>query len=473
MSKCFTRALQTRHPLQYLVTLNHPHQHNAKNTLKARDARLLLFASHGSRPAHVRPAHDRPVNYRPADYRPADDRRTHDPPGSSSGNRNTLTPATRDQLHVLLRQASGSYSSAEAAVISLMHNYQFSFDDLRRALTDEQIDVSFSKAKYRDIAALYNLNPDSHMWDAKRFEVTRARLPTGVFQRIVTDVNQMLQVYGPPELHRSEDARSLFLAPLWNHVVAKFGMLIRNTPESMLEGRITTQGRIEYQFRAFGSLTVLFIELKMFVGDSNEKMNAIAQVLAEGDACDYDNFQKGYNLPVYGILSDGTSWMFFRFNRTLSPRGAVQLNVLRGALSAPGGCELLQYSIPPFESSNSADYVRALRPACEYIYSILLAGFLNSLDAFYTESTRRDRASTPQWFKSRDVAGGALEKAIKAAKVAEKVRGRGRGGWDEANAIATEAWEEVGESVRLARGARPYEGCFWIDDVPLEVIDAA
>ncbi|KAF8242952.1 hypothetical protein K440DRAFT_615061 [Wilcoxina mikolae CBS 423.85] len=377
------------------------------------------------------------------------------PPSSSSGDLNALTPATRAQLHVLLRQASGSYSSAEAAVISLMHKYQFSFDDLRRALTDEQLDVSFSKAKYSDIAALYNLNPDSHMWDAKRFKVTRARLPTEVLQRIVTDVNQMLQVYGPPELHGSEVARSRFLAPLWNHVVAKFGMLIRNTPESMLEGRITSQGRIEYQFRAFGSLTVLFIELKMFVGDSNEKMNAIAQVLAEGDACDYDNFQKGYNLPVYGILSDGTSWMFFRFHRTLSPGGDVQLNVLRGALPAPGGCELLQYSIPPFESSNSADYVRALRPACEYIYSLLLAGFLNSLDAFYTESKCRDRASTSQWFKCREVAGGALEKAVKAAKVADRVRGEGRGGWDEANAIATEAWEEVSESVRLARAARP------------------
>jgi hypothetical protein len=91
----------------------------------------------------------------------------------------------------------------------------------------------------------------------------------------VADVNQMMQVYGPPEMHETVEARSRFFAPLWNHIV---GMLIRNTPESMLKGRITTQGRIEYQFRAFGSLTVLFIELKIFIGDLKEKMNAIAQV---------------------------------------------------------------------------------------------------------------------------------------------------------------------------------------------------
>jgi len=91
---------------------------------------------------------------------------------------------------------------------------------------------------------------------------------------------------------------------------------------------------------------------------------------------------------VYGILSDGALWMFFCFRRTVSPGGAVQLNVLRGALPSPSGCELLQYSTLPFQSSR-ADYVRVLLPACEYIYSILLAGFLNSLDTFYTEKTRR------------------------------------------------------------------------------------
>lgn len=48
-----------------------------------------------------------------------------------------------------------------------------------------------------------------------------------------------------------------------------------------------------------------------------------------------------------------------------------------------------------------------------------------------------------------------------------------RGGWDETNALATEAWEAVGKSVRLARVVRPYEGCLWVDDVPLEAIDAA
>ena len=56
----------------------------------------------------------------------------------------------------------------------------------------------------------------------------------------------MVQVYGPLELYGSGDVRSRFLAPLWN--VAKFSMPIRNTPEGMQGGHITTHGRIEYQF---------------------------------------------------------------------------------------------------------------------------------------------------------------------------------------------------------------------------------
>jgi len=64
----------------------------------------------------------------------------------------------------------------------------------------------------------------------------------------------MLQVYGPLQLYGSGDARSRFLAPMWKHV-AKLSMLIWNTHEGMLEGRVTTHGRIEYQFRIeFGTV---------------------------------------------------------------------------------------------------------------------------------------------------------------------------------------------------------------------------
>ena len=60
-----------------------------------------------------------------------------------------------------------------------------------------------------------------------------------------------------------------------------------NTPESMIYGRITTRGRIEYYFLVFGRLSILVIEVKYKLGDADERLDAIAQVIAECDGMHY------------------------------------------------------------------------------------------------------------------------------------------------------------------------------------------
>jgi hypothetical protein len=56
-----------------------------------------------------------------------------------------------------------------------------------------------------------------------------------------------------------------------------------NTPETLFEGRITTKGRVEYQFKSFGGITVVFIEVKLNIGNSTERLDCFAQVIAECD----------------------------------------------------------------------------------------------------------------------------------------------------------------------------------------------
>jgi hypothetical protein len=68
-----------------------------------------------------------------------------------------------------------------------------------------------------------------------------------------------------------------------NRLVGEFNLLIQNTPESIMPGRLPTTGRIEYQFKVWGALTVLFIEVKLEIGSSQERQNAVAQVIAEAD----------------------------------------------------------------------------------------------------------------------------------------------------------------------------------------------
>jgi hypothetical protein len=43
------------------------------------------------------------------------------------------------------------------------------------------------------------------------------------------------------------------------------------------------KGRIESYFRAFGSVAILVIEIKLKVGNDKECLGAIAQVIAECD----------------------------------------------------------------------------------------------------------------------------------------------------------------------------------------------
>jgi len=59
--------------------------------------------------------------------------------------------------------------------------------------------------------------------------------------------------------------------------------MLRNNPETTVGGRIGTQDRIEYFFKTFGAVAILFIEMKLKVGNDTERLKAIAQVIAECD----------------------------------------------------------------------------------------------------------------------------------------------------------------------------------------------
>ena len=49
----------------------------------------------------------------------------------------------------------------------------------------------------------------------------------------------------------------------FNKVVALFSGILFNTPEAILDGRIASKGRMECQFKTFGGITVIFIEVKL------------------------------------------------------------------------------------------------------------------------------------------------------------------------------------------------------------------
>jgi hypothetical protein len=65
--------------------------------------------------------------------------------------------------------------------------------------------------------------------------------------------------------------------------VKQFTFMLRNEPETVIEGRIGTKGRIKYLFKTFGATAILCIEMKLKIGNDEERLDAIAQVIVECD----------------------------------------------------------------------------------------------------------------------------------------------------------------------------------------------
>lgn len=82
--------------------------------------------------------------------------------------------------------------------------------------------------------------------------------------------------------------------------MAEFGFSFRNLPELIIEGRMTTKGRIEY-YKAFGSVSIVSVEVKLKIGDLEERLDAIAQVIAESDGESFYLCSMGY--VILGIHS--------------------------------------------------------------------------------------------------------------------------------------------------------------------------
>ena len=59
---------------------------------------------------------------------------------------------------------------------------------------------------------------------------------------------------------------------------------------------MTTKGRIEYQFLVFGGLSILVTEVKFVLGTAEERLNAIAQVIAECDGIYLSRLHESFEL---------------------------------------------------------------------------------------------------------------------------------------------------------------------------------
>lgn len=140
---------------------------------------------------------------------------------------------------------------------------------------------------------------------------------------------------------------------------------------------------------------------------------------AHSAACDYINARNNLRCPVYGILCDGTTFQFFRYDQNRTPY------IARGVFpfSKAGSTHGQSLKLADLQSDSHLDFWRTARIIAEAIFYILLLSYERALQAYYNRSMEtaqadgKTRASTPEWFKSLGFASRALGQAVEAGKV--------------------------------------------------------
>lgn len=145
-----------------------------------------------------------------------------------------------------------------------------------------------------------------------------------------------------------------------------------------------------------------------------ECLNAIAQMIAECDACDWNNVQLDVGMPIYGILCNGNSFQFFAFDSSTKPYKFSAGVVQGGHFQITGGLPLVDSSSEPTARS----FIHSLRPICETIFNLLLVTYIASLKMFRDMSQaasqpglRKCLGPVDGWDKTIKFAEEALEKS--------------------------------------------------------------
>lgn len=89
-----------------------------------------------------------------------------------------------------------------------MHPFTFRVPDLTYRITENGLDVCFSRVLFSTIAPVISLNPDAKLGDAKRFDLGRARITNDLFIKIVDDVHMAINIYGLPREHTDTESLS-------------------------------------------------------------------------------------------------------------------------------------------------------------------------------------------------------------------------------------------------------------------------
>ncbi|KZO95673.1 cytochrome P450 [Calocera viscosa TUFC12733] len=348
-------------------------------------------------------------------------------------------PELRDVFDATLRMEG----NVEAAVTRLMSLYNFEIGVMKTILTEKGLNLDFSRAGYASIARKVGLDASFSLQDTPTFPLHRARIPTSLFRDIVGDVELAVKQYGLPHEQDNEPTRSRFIASIFSRLSAHFELLLHASLDNST-GCKFSDDRVQYTWRMLGQITILLIHNKDEAISGYEHLNAIAHLIAECISCDFFNYELGYEpARIYAIYTDGTSFDFFRFDGSATPRFA------RGIQTVPNGFPKARLTLSlPQNASGISAFLLSLRPVCEAVFYFFMLGYEACLDTYCSEAINTTPESiihrmrrTMPWQESRELVKNALYLALAASEAAM------RGDLDTAEQTAGGALEKLRQSV--------------------------
>jgi hypothetical protein len=360
-------------------------------------------------------------------------------------------PPDSDALDTFANLRRDCNLSDEEAFLKLITTYDVPLSTLNRIST-VKLPASFSKVKYSDVAPYVWLDPGVKGSDICLLDTFRSRIPVDIFRRIHADVNKAILQYGRMASHDNEEARSRFIASLFSEIVCLFGSAVVNKPEGLLDAEFTKKGRIEHNFYAFHSVSIVFLEIKKnyILGDG--RLDVIAQVLAECAACDYANSKSQHWVPILAILCDGEKFEFLVYDS--GTKSVYSSDVITGVVDM---------------KTKPSLFLSSVKETTEYLFDYFLMAYINGLRSFghrselvAEQSRPKKRKSTEKWMDALARAEHAHSLCREAAELAQ------RGMLEKAEETAARGIVELKESVLQAPDAKMQRLSEWDEEVVMK-----
>jgi hypothetical protein len=298
-------------------------------------------------------------------------------------------PPDSDVLETFANLRKDNSISDEEAFLKLISVYDVPLSAVHKIAT-AKLPVSFSNVNYRDIAPYMWLDPGANGSDIHQLKVFRSRMPLGMFRELYKDVHKATIQYGRMAFHDNEEARSRFIASFFGEIVSVFRSSIVNRPEGLLESEVTKKGRIEYHFNALRSVSIVFIEVKKVYTVGKDRLDVVAQVLAECAACDYANSRDQHWVPILGVLCDGEKFDFFVYDS--GTKAVYSSGNVTGVFDVEGKSKL---------------FVSSLKETTEYLFDFFMMAYINGLRSFghrselkAAQTKTKKRKSTDKWMEA-------------------------------------------------------------------------